>query len=80
MGRRITGVEEQLSRLKMGRQIITDNFVNVLNQGLDQKVGVASSEEISNPTAESTEALIMQLQHDSSSITSSSKFSQKKEY
>ena len=65
----------------MGRQIVSDNFVNVLNQGLDAKIGVVSSGEISNPTAESTEALIMQLQQDSSSIASSSnKHSAKKEY
>ena len=54
MGRRITGATEHLqgnlARLKMGKQIITDNFVNVLNQGLDQKIGAASSDEITTET------------------------------
>ena len=55
MGRRITGATEHLqgnlARLKMGKQIITDNFVNVLNQGLDQKIGAASSDEITTETS-----------------------------
>ena len=39
MGRRVTASStdtlSNLARLKMGKQIITDNFVNALNQGLD---------------------------------------------
>ena len=66
MGRRVAQSSDQLSnlaRLKMGKQIVTDNFVNALNQGLDQKIVDlrSESEVVTNKTIDSSETISMQI-------------------